>query len=145
MSVFSYERASMNIHTKAASWGGGQASWVSKNKDFLPPVACIPGQKSPIRGLYPTQPIFYTMNISCSPECLPPIQKKKIKEKIVYIFFCLSYSQPGWSTVCSSKSIFVNNCQVFILVQVTRGRENTLGEVKQINRNTKINCERSPL
>lgn len=38
---------------------GDRASWVSKNKDFLPPVACIAGKKSPIRSLYPTQPIFH--------------------------------------------------------------------------------------
>lgn len=74
----------------------------------------------------------------------PPGKEKKKKK--TEMFFRIFYSQQGRSTVYSSKCIFVNNCQVFILVKVTRERkrENELGEVKQININTKITPEHGP-
>lgn len=61
------------------------------------------------------------------------------------MLFHMSYSQQGWSAIDPCKCILADDCQVFILVQVTGKRdthtENGLGEVKQININTKIKCE----
>lgn len=134
-----YKRVPMNVRTKAAARSGIGMPWWGMGPSPLNEQGLYPSsslytwaekyqQKSVFKPT--TSPIHELQCLLLMPTSLP--EREKERKKRTDIVFRSSYSQQGWPTVRSSKGVFVDHRQVFILVQITRGRkgDNRWGEVK---------------